>query len=300
MLRTVEQAVESAIEHQKTYTPNDPSRTRSLRVSSFPFCPVKWFFGLPTALSSDRESDFMGNYFTSVGTAVHTNIQSAVENSPNAIRDWDCMVCKHNHPFQTKPTQCLGCGKNTAYVSKESQVKNGVILGHIDDAWVLTSGIWIGDYKTTSKAALNTKKLPHVSNVRQIEAYCALKSSEGYDIAGWTLIYIARDTGARRYINSDQFYGHSYAKEYPEVVRRVKKYVKDFKFVSTLSSEDQLDTLLSLRRLQEHKEDTEGLCGYCPYQPACKNDKHAQVHTRKIFKIIQRKLPICGNSPTEP
>lgn len=291
--RTVEQAVESAIDNQKTYSRTDPARTKSLRVSSFPFCPVKWFFGLPTALSGNRESDFMGDYYTSVGTAVHTNIQAVVENSPNAIRDWDCMVCKHNHQFQTKPEACAGCGKKTAYLSKESHVKKGVILGHIDDAWQLKSGIWIGDYKTTSKSSLGTKKLPHLSNVRQIEAYCALKSSEGYDIAGWTLIYIARDSGARRYINSNQFYGHSYEKEYPAIVARVKKYVSEYKFVSSLSEEHQLDKLLSLRRLQENKEDKQGLCGYCPYQPACKKDALAKTHALKIFKIIQRKLPIC-------
>lgn len=292
--RTVEQAVESAIDNQTTRTRSDPARTRSLRVSSFPFCPVKWFFGLPIAISGERESDFLGNYFTGVGTAVHENIQSIVENSPNAIRDWACMSCGHNHPFQTKPIKCANCGKVTAYISKESEVKKGVILGHIDDAWRLKSGIWIGDYKTTSKAKLKTSALPHLTNVRQIEAYCALQSSAGYDIAGWTLIYIARDSAARRYITSDQFYKRSYSEEYPRIVKRIKKYVSDFKFVSTLSRADQLDELLALRRLAAGREDTKGLCGYCPYKPACSVDEHAKTHAVKIFKLLGNKLPLLG------
>ena len=296
-VKNAEQAVEYALEAHKTRSRNDPGRVLKLRVSSFPFCATKWWFGLQNSLLGTRESDFMGRFFTDVGTQVHTTVQSILDNSKFVVRDWKCLKCSHRHQFTTKPTVCEGCRAKApllVLIGLENAVNAGVISGHIDDAFLLGNGnIDLLDYKTTSVAKITSKSaLPNLENVRQIEAYTAIKKKQGEPMQGWTLSYISRNNGSRRYETSTKFYGHSFEVEYPKVLKRLATYVADYKAVAYLTDRNDLPDILSRRRLTETKRDTEGLCQNCGFKSLCPNDKKSLAFANKVFDAMESRLPI--------
>ena len=270
-VKTAEQAVEHAIEYYEVEERLDPSRLKYLRVSSFPFCGTQWLLNLPSASSGKRVNKFMGSFFTSVGTTVHSGIQAVLDKSPFLIQDWKCFACGNLHQFVLRPRRCKQC-KSPKLAGREHEYKDFPIVGHLDGAILLKSGkICIIDYKTTSMRKLEGHRslLPGLDNVRQIEAYAALLKQQGYDIDGWTLIYIARNNGKRIYKSSTEFYGRSFEEEYPSVLKRIERYKKDFITVSSSTELDQIKKVVARRRLRPDKEDTEGLCGYCKYRPVC-------------------------------
>ncbi len=292
--RTTESVLDNVIQTTLCKYPVDKERLTNLRVSSFPFCPVKWFLGLPTSTAKTREQGFHSTFFTEVGTTVHTVIQNYLKESPYVVRDWICSdaKCKHRHEFQVKPDKCEECG-NPNFNHAEHKVKAGVIVGHMDDSiLVARKKIRPIDYKTTGKSSVSAKgKLPHKSNVKQLEAYAAIKKSQGYDIDGWDLVYIVRDSAKPVYISCESYYGHSFEVEYPKIIKRIKKYVKDYKFVSSLDSRDQLEDLADLRHRKKAGED-KGSCGYCPYSELCLDKKAILAHLNSTFTKVKLKLPI--------
>jgi hypothetical protein len=288
---TAEQAIEYAIDTYEVVEKVDPSRVQYLRISSFPFCGVQWLLGYPIAVSGRRTNKFMGSYFTSVGTSVHSSIQATLDHSPFIIQDWFCPACKHLHAFKLRPAKCKGCGApGEKLKGKEHTYKKDVILGHLDGAILLKGGkIVIIDYKTTSVRKAGSKTaIPGLSNVRQIEAYAALLKQEGYDISGWTLIYISRDNAKRIYKSSDEFYGHSFDKEYPKVLKRVSKYVSDYKVVTGAKTLKDIETIVANRRLLSTEPGGEELCGYCPYKAACINNKMLSAKLEKSLGILNK------------
>ena len=294
-VRTAEQAVELALDTFTHETRNDPTRVTSLRVSSFPFCATWWWLSLPGRLNGSRKDTFMSAYFTSVGHAVHTNVQGILDSSPFVIRDWKCRKCDHRHEFMQKPRKCEACGSTKAYFEPmENEVRAGVIVGHIDDAFLVDiEDIDLLDYKTTSARKINSKiDLPNLENVRQIEAYCAIKKRQGHRIRSWTLCYICRDNGKRRYITARQFYGHSFEEEYPRILKRLGVYVRDFKDIASVTSKKQLPEILARRRLTETRNDPEKLCGYCEYNKICPNSKKTEALAYRTFDLIQKRIPI--------
>lgn len=301
-IRFAEQAVEYSLDTYRVKTMNDPGRVLNLRVSSFPFCATKWWLGLQNNLLGSRENNFMGSFFTDVGTQVHTTLQRILDNSAFVVRDWKCLHCSNRHLFQTKPTKCEKCGVTTPkaiFIGYESEVKAGVVSGHIDDAFLLASGgIDLLDYKTTSADKIKTKSaLPNLENVRQIEAYTALKKREGFPMEGWTLAYISRNNGARRYVTAKSFYGHSFEDEYPSILKRLASYVKDYKDVAHLTNKRHLPDILARRRLTETKEDKKGLCGYCQFRKICPSNANVLARANKVFDSMEERLPIVKIVP---
>lgn len=287
------EAIQLAIEHGKFRNKIDAARLNNLRVSSFPFCATKWWFSLPLATNKTREGSFMGDFYTTIGTAIHTNIQRSATAMPYTIQDWRCS-CGKVHEFCLKPKRC-SCGQTEFFKDEEHEIRRGVIVGHIDNSFLLEDKtIDIVDYKSTTVRSLESKDaLPHLENVRQIEAYCGIKIKDGFNISGWTLDYITRNSAQHKYVTSTQFYGHSLRQELPAINSRVSQYVKDYKLVSRLTTVEELKEVLRRRRLQLSKPDTENLCNYCLYKSVCTQpNRDVLAHAKRVFQLV--KIPVIN------
>jgi hypothetical protein len=294
-VKTAEQAVELSLTQHKVSTRNDPSRVSSLRVSSFPFCATQWWLSLPSRLNGQREETFEDTFFMGIGTHVHNQVQTVLDASPFVIRDWKCAKCGYRHEYCLKPTRCAACGSTKAYFrGMENEVRISCIVGHIDDSFQLADGsIDLLDYKTTSDGKIkDPKALPNHENVYQIEAYAAIKIKQGYNVKTWTLGYLSRNSGKRRYEVARKFYGHTLAEEYPAILRRIKTYIRDFKDVSSVTTKEALPEILSRRRLTEDRHDPEGLCEHCAFRVICPNSKKVEKQAYRVFDLIEAKLPI--------
>ena len=299
VVKTAEQAIEHAIEYYELEEKLDPSRLASLRVSSFPFCGTQWLLNFPSASSGKRSNKFMGSFFTSVGTTVHSGIQAILDKSPFLIQDWKCFACGNLHKFVLRPRRCKKC-KSLSLAGREHEYKVYPIVGHLDGAVLLKNGkICIIDYKTTSMRKLEShvSLLPGLDNVRQIEAYAALLKQQGYDIDGWTLIYIARNNGKRIYKSSTAYYGHTFEEEYPKILKRIERYKKDFIAVSEAKSLGDVAPVVARRRLRPDKEDTAELCRYCKFKPVCM-EKSGSMLTDRLNKTI--KILLVKRLPGKP
>jgi hypothetical protein len=296
-VKSAEAAVENILDTYYTTEKNDPSRVLSLRVSSFPFCATKWLLNLRTSLYGVRSTNFIGQFYTGVGTQVHTAFQATLDNSPFVVRDWTCNGCKKRWYFTTKPKSCPTCSSDTQnilFTGHEHEVKIGPIVGHIDDAILLRDrSIEILDYKTTSSSKLASKTdLPNLENVRQIEAYAALKKKQGENISGWSLCYIGRDNGKRRYVHSSTVYGRPFLEEYPLILKRIKTYIRDYKAVSSVSKVSDIKPILDLRRTKTNTEEAKVLCTFCTLRDLCKSDSKMLDRATDVLKALDGKLPV--------
>lgn len=199
------------------------ARPPVLRPSSFPLCSVLVYHDLMVGTSTGkfkRDMSAGGGYFTSVGTAAHTNIQFYIGKSGKVFGHWKCInnLCPEFHKARDKwkrvddkwklihgkPTLknttnnvCPYCKFDMEYV--ELTVKHKKVEGHIDCVIMLDpkrKRIWVADYKTCTKNKIENArtKLPERSHLRQLPSYCyILEEKYGYKVEGFSLIYICRD-----------------------------------------------------------------------------------------------------------
>lgn len=293
--------VDRALNENEFLEKIDPARVNTLRVSSFPFCGTKWFLSLPRSTSKLARASFDNRFFTGVGTAVHSVAQASLSMSKYVIRDWICGECKHRHKFVIRPTECADCkaeyNERTWKYDESSVSSRGIINGHIDDSlWVpAAKKIVMLDYKTTSSKKIEQKgALPNLGNVRQLEAYAAIKHEQGHPIDlddGWFLVYVARDNMKRRYITGSSFYGHSFGKELPKITKRIDRYVADYKEVSSATTMKEIKVVLDKRRTKTGAE-PKSLCEHCQFEKQCASDKAVLQHATTVFNKVEHKLPI--------
>lgn len=212
------------------------ARPPVLRPSSFPMCSVLVYTDLMKGSYEEkfeRDMSAGGGFFTSVGTAAHTNIQLYIGKSGKVFGHWKCInhLCPEFHKSRDKwktvevkgksvrklvhgtPTRefscdnvCPECKYDMEYV--ELTVKHKKVEGHIDCVIMLDhkkKRIWVADYKTCNKAKIDSgrSKLPAREHLRQLPAYCYILEKEyGYKVEGFSLIYICRD-------NPYLFYEHA-------------------------------------------------------------------------------------------
>lgn len=229
------------------------ARPPVLRPSSFPLCSVLVYKDLAVGAAAngrfERSMNAGGGYFTSVGTAAHTNIQTYIGKSKKIYGHWKCInhLCPEYHKARDrwktivvsgkkvrklvhgKPTRefscdnvCPECKYDMEYV--ELTVKHKRVEGHIDCVIMLDhkrKRIWVADYKTCTGAKVDSgrTKLPMRVHLRQIPSYCHILEKEyGYVVEGFSLIYICRD-------NPYKFYEH--AEPWTDAWR--KRAAKEFK-----------------------------------------------------------------------
>lgn len=203
--------MENAVVHKK-------GRRPEFRPSSFPSCSILTYVKLVKGASLgyfEETSSASSDYFTSVGTKAHENIQYHMGYTGRVFGDWKCTNfsgCSNGNlgldlynadgvlvrPGKrtlknTTENLCPECNLGMEYVEKEIIYLG--LKGHIDGIIELPDGgYWVIDYKTTTKYKIQSGKLPNKAHMKQLPTYCyVLKKKYKLDIRGFSLLYICRD-----------------------------------------------------------------------------------------------------------
>lgn len=208
-------------EAMDSFTVLPRGRSPQFRPSSFPCCSVlNWMQLLRfKKLGNNEEHKYFGmQYFTSVGTTVHSKIQYFAGFTGKFWGNWKCInpecreskkarnlydhlgnMVKEGNPTleNTTISKCPKCKEQMDYI--EFTLKYRGIDGHIDAIIKLDNGDWwVGDYKTTSMKKIMGDYLPEKKHLHQLPFYVfALEKKYGkkfkMKIKGFSLIYIPRD-----------------------------------------------------------------------------------------------------------
>lgn len=168
----------------------DASRIQFLRPSQLPFCPAGFFINHAT-LGMATTMDFMSEYYTRVGSAVHDVMQKFLSPSQRFLADWECLICGKRRRF-THKNEC--CEHTMKY--HELLIDYKGIVGHIDGVFRDRRGrYWILDYKTCSlKGAPYKKSSPGSAYKEQVETYATLLYLQyGIKVVGVMLMFLPRD-----------------------------------------------------------------------------------------------------------
>lgn len=194
--------VSEMLEHDRK---NWEKREGELHPSSFPFCGLRYAYEL-----ANREEDpivnmdFGRDYFLNAGSVFHSAVQKWMGNGGQMIGDWKCLECGAKHSFKAKPEKCRKCGGMHLEYHELGGKWGKNIHWHTDGLWK-NKKLWVVDYKTTSTYAIEQQRktkqvFPYTSNRFQIETYVPLiEDTYDVEIAGWLLVYCARDNPNHMY-----------------------------------------------------------------------------------------------------
>lgn len=179
-----------AIREAETRQKVDKQRLVNLRCSQLPFCGLSLFVKLADNIKYSR-LDFLGTYYTSVGTTVHEVMQTLIPTaSKNVIGNWKCVRCNKVHEF-TSYGKC--CGLPMRYIEVSVNYKG--IQGHIDLLYKINKELVVVDFKTTSLAGKDKKaKNPGNAYIDQIKTYIyLLRKQYKIKVNKAMLVFIPRD-----------------------------------------------------------------------------------------------------------
>lgn len=285
---------------------NDPSRVKKLRVSSFPFCAVQWFVGLPGKTSKFRSMGTEFKFYTSVGTAVHDTVQSILASldigahKVEMIADWGCRKCSHMQFMQVKPLKCEKCGFDQ-FNFHEVTVKDGILEGHIDTifefsvkpskkypegkAWVVV------DYKTTSTEKIGTDKLVNAGYKAQIRSYVAILHRLKKPVLPFAvLVFIPRDDPLKLQPVVVKV-------DYESQLTKIDNYKKQFNIVTSVKSAGDLQEVV------DNRPCSQGCLKqfeWCQWRNMCagpENDEVILKELNNIRKVVKHRLPIKDWKP---
>lgn len=207
----------------------DVSRLKYLRPSQLPFCPVSFFVN-HAKQGLVRTRQLTSDFYTSVGTAVHTVVQTFLSQSGKFLASWECPVCNKRYKVTTKH-EC--CDNVMNYHEVEINYKG--IVGHIDAIFKDSKGrYWILDFKTCSVVgALKKQKNPGASYIEQVEAYALLLWLQyGIKVQGVMLMFIRRNNPVEPVVWSKELDD----KDYARIKKRMIAYKRAHKEVLNLRS----------------------------------------------------------------
>lgn len=179
-------------EAMDTFIPSkgDIGRIKSLRPSQLPFCPVG-FFVYHASHGATRSMDMRGHFYTAIGTAVHTVLQTFLGRSGRFLANWRCPICRKTRKVSMQH-EC--CDFPSLYDEVEISYKG--VVGHIDGIFRDKHGHYhILDFKTTSVlSALRKRTDPGISYIEQVEAYALMLWLEhGIKVKSIILMFVKRD-----------------------------------------------------------------------------------------------------------
>ncbi len=206
-VRELEQYYTAALEANIRDSETAGFRAIELHPSSFPYCGVRHFYEVcqepPPNAKALRNLDHQKAFYVNIGKAFHSTIQASMARGLRVYGDWRCPDCGHKKKLSRSP-KCPECGcEHMEYLELGVRVGRR-ITGHLDGLWLYKkkgkkSKLYIIDYKTAGVGSLDFHRrtgqgLPYRGNVEQILKYIVLLEYQ-YDIevAGWALIYQARD-----------------------------------------------------------------------------------------------------------
>lgn len=251
-------------------------RIMSLRPSQLPFCPVG-FFCHHAHYGQYRMLDFMGGFYTSVGTAVHEVMQDYLGQSGRFLSDWECTICKKWRRMSTN-NEC--CDFPMRYHEVEINYKG--VVGHIDGIFKDKDGrYWIVDFKTISlKNVENRVKDPGQVYIEQIEAYALfLRLQYGIVVAGVMLFFVPRDNPKEPKV---------YVKELSNA--DFKRIMTKFKVYRKMHREAlAVSTMKEALNLARYGKCVHPRCGYC-------TKGNAKSHLRLAFETAKAadRLPMSS------
>ncbi len=211
VLEDIKEYVGHAVNEALSPEPSRLQRRLELHPSSFPYCPLRHLFNsLQEAPAHVGMTGFSSEYFTSVGTLVHSLIQRFMAIGGRVWGHWKCVhhdsgLCRYSDLEELSPYHdCPVCGSRCEYEEVGYNINN-LLIGHQDCMYEDKKGrFWVIDYKTCMlmKAQKHAKDGVTLSkNVvyrAQQRSYVALahrKYGKTYGIKprGWVLVYLPRD-----------------------------------------------------------------------------------------------------------
>lgn len=270
-LTTYNKAFKEAIRFQR----GDPKRLYNLRCSQLPYCPrsVLANYGLR---GLHQPVSMAMAFYTSVGTTVHTVMQSYLPMSGQFLADYECRECGKKYPL-SHVHECCDMPTHYEEVSIDVGTKNGKngIQGHIDGIFRDSLGrYWIIDFKTTTLAGAPRKEQdPGEGYRRQIRAYAVLlKRQHGIKVHGVMLVFIPRDNPEKPYIWERVLSDKHYEEGFLELKH-------DKKLHSKTMVAKTVEEVMALAKTNCGSE----YCSYC---------KMSKPEFSKLVKRILPKLPI--------
>lgn len=216
----------------KVTSKTDLGRIHNLRPSQLPFCAGAYFYK-HAMRGIYQDMDYMGGFYTRVGSAVHEVVQTYMGPSGKLLADWHCRVCGKKREL-THKNKC--CGITMDY--HEVSIDYAGIVGHIDAIFRDSKGdYWILDFKTTSlKGAPSKQKRPGASYIEQIEAYAFLLWKQyGIKCKGVALMFIPRDNPKEPVVFTKTLKNE----DYKEIGKRLKKNKADHTRVAAITKKSE-------------------------------------------------------------
>ncbi len=273
-------------------------RPLTLRVSGFPYCPLKHLFYRynPTL----DEVSFDSVYYTTVGTITHSALQRWLGFGGQILGDWHCLSCA-NKTKMSFSNVCKKCGSEMMY--DEIVIRLGNISGHIDCVYRDKKGrYWVIDYKTSSVYAVTQgDSLPYHHNTVQIKSYCALLEKQyGIKVEGWILIYLARDSPRMVHKPVGKLMKMS---EKRAILTHVFEWGRQFSRVLKVTRKEELQEIIDMKACDSYDtymKHYHSPFSECPLSPICFSKRlrptMLSVMDGKTVKIEKKKSIVVGNT----
>lgn len=255
----------------------DPRRLKTLRASSLPFCPLDFFYNV-SMKGMSRSLDMGGLYYTTVGTAVHTVMQTALAQDGHRLwGNWKCRACNTVRMYSVyRPCSCGGLPEY-----EELEVDYKGLVGHVDTLFCLEPEVAakiskkrhaktrlrlaqehlsfvIVDYKTSSLSGAPQKsRSPGAAYIEQLESY-AWTCTKQYklNIKAIMNVFIPRDNPDPRRITIFERPVDS------QMIKRSGERVKRYKAARTDATKVETKKQL-LTLLKEHGRCSNQYCQVC-------------------------------------
>ena len=246
----------------------DPLPFTRLRASSLPICSILQYLKLQKEHSTglpERKVTAISEYFTQIGTAVHTVLQRWMGLTGKILGNWKCPSCGHKEKM-TVYKDCPSCGEEMVYV--EIKVKYKTLSGHVDGVLVLPNKKMIVlDYKTTTSSKIDKNSPPLLAYEKQLSSYAyLLKSKYHLPVVGSSLLYVSRDNPFKY-------------KEYPLNLNNMKKFLDEQVYrqrvaEDTVKTED-LEALIQSKPCSSREFYLKDMHSYeeCPLLNVCFGDE---------------------------
>lgn len=257
----------------------DKHRLYNLRCSQLPYCPRSVLANYGTR-GLHQPVDLSMAYYTSVGTTVHTVMQTYLPQLGNFLADYECKECGKKYPL-SHVHEC--CGMPTQYEEVTIDIgtvngKNG-IQGHIDGIFKDSKGnYFILDFKTcTSYGGPQKERNPGENYMRQVKAYAVLlKKQYKIRVKGVMLVFIPRDNPRKVYVWEKELSDQDFVEAKKELLRDRTLHRKTM-VASTI------EELMELAKTNCGSD----YCKYCKLKPMEMKKIFTRILKRDVLPIIR-------------
>lgn len=207
MLKKIINALETSATDKSSLSILDKRTTP--RSSGLPYCAILRLLDWIEIVQTPYEfTSFADRFYFDIGTSVHTMWQASIANHPKYGKrvwgNWKCPACGKEEKHRFRPELC-DCGAPVQWEYVEISLRYRGITGHCDHVSRYHNVWTIGDLKTASVNALNSKRtnlFPYKKHPFQLRSYgVMLNEMHGIMPEHLILIYQSREIpDLRRYV----------------------------------------------------------------------------------------------------